>query len=356
MTDPVLSLLLEKKRFLITTHVRPDGDAIGAQLALGRVLQKLGKRVAMINSDPPPDNLAWLPGVEAVAVFDGSVAQHEQIGGADVIVVADTNALERLGKMAGPVKNSGAVKVLLDHHTEPENWFDYTYVRDTASSTGELVYELIAALDPALIDEPIATALYAAILTDTGSFRYSSVTPAVHRVVADLMERGDLQPEAVYTALYETRTPESLRLLALVLDTLTLRYDGRLSYVVVTQRMLQESGASSEETEGFVGYGLSIEGVRVALIFTETARGTKVSFRSKGDFHVNEWARAFDGGGHRNASGAYVRRPLEEVIGQVIASAPKYLKLQEAEPEDNGTLSPEDEAYLSTLLDMKTQK
>ncbi len=356
MTDPVLRLLLDQERFLITTHVRPDGDAIGSQLALRRFLQKLGKQVALINSDPAPDNLAWLPGIDAIEVFDGAVAQHEQIGGADVIVVVDTNALERLGKLAGPVKHSGARKLLIDHHTEPENWFDHVYARDTASSTGELLYELIAAHDPALIDEPLATALYAAILTDTGSFRYSSVTPAVHRIVADLLERGDLRPEAVYTALYEMRTPESLRLLALVLDTLTLRFGGQLCYLVVTQRMLQESGASSEETEGFVGYGLSIEGVRVALIFTETARGTKVSFRSKGDFHVNEWARAFGGGGHRNASGAYVRRPLEEVIGRVIASAPQHLDLQTPEPEDNGALSPDDEAYLSILNDMKSQK
>ncbi len=357
MIEDVLPLLLEKKRFVITTHVRPDGDAIGSQLALGQFLRKLGKQVAMINNDAPPDNLAWLPGADAIEIFNSSVAHHEHIGEADVIVVVDTNALNRVGKkLARPVKNSGALKVLIDHHTEPETWFDHTYICDTASSTGELIYELITAHDADLIDPSMAQALYAAILTDTGSFRYSSVTPAVHRIVADLLERGSVEPAAVYAALYEMRSPQWVRLLSQVLDTLTLRFDGVLSYLIIARRVLEDTGGTTEDTEGFVSYGLAIEGVRVALIFTETLRGTKVSFRSKGDLHVHEWARAFGGGGHRNASGAFIRRPLEAVIDAVMASAPRYLGLSDAEPGNDGVLSPEDADYLSTLLDMKSQQ
>ncbi len=357
MIEDVLPLLLEKKRFVITTHVRPDGDAIGSQLALGQFLRKLGKQVAMINNDALPDNLAWLPGADAIEIFNSSVAHHEHIGEADVIVVVDTNALNRVGKkLARPVKNSGALKVLIDHHTEPETWFDHTYICDTASSTAELIYELITAHNADLIDSSIAQALYAAILTDTGSFRYSSVTPTVHRIVADLLERGSVAPAAVYAALYEMRSPQWVRLLSQVLDTLTLRFDGVLSYLIIARRVLQDTGGTTEDTEGFVSYGLAIEGVRVALIFTETLRGTKVSFRSKGDLHVHEWARAFGGGGHRNASGAFIRRPLEVVIDTVMASAPRYLGLSDAEPGNDGVLSPEDADYLSTLLDMKSQQ
>jgi phosphoesterase RecJ-like protein len=355
MVEPILSLIREQQRFVITTHVRPDGDAAGSQLALGLFLKKLGKQVAMINSDPTPDNLLWMPGMEAIEVFEGSFPQHERIARADVIFVVDTNALERLGTLSGPVRHSGARKVLIDHHTEPEGWFDLLFARDTASSTGELVYELIAARDPDLIDETIARALYAAILTDTGSFRYSSVTSAVHRIAADLMDRGQLQPDVIYAALYETRTPESLRLLALVLQSVQLHYDGQLSHMVVSQRMLNESGASYDDTEGFVNYALALEGVQVALIFTEVPSGTKISFRSKGLWYVNDWARAFGGGGHRNAAGAFVRAPLEEVIQKVIASAPRYLALETAEPPDAGALSPEDADYLSTLLDLKAR-
>ncbi len=369
MIEDVLPLLLEKNRFLITTHVRPDGDAIGSQLALGHFLHKLGKQVAMINNDAMPDNLAWLPGADAIKIFDSSVAQHEHIGAADVIVVVDTNALNRVGKkVAQPVKNSGAIKVLIDHHTEPETWFDHTFVRDTASSTGELIYELINAYDPELIDTPIALALYAAILTDTGSFRYSSVTPAVHRIIADVMERGSVQADDVYAALYEMRSPQWIRLLSQVLDTLRLRFDGLLSYLVISRRVLEDTGATSEDIEGFVSYGLAIEGVRVALIFTETQRGTKISFRSKGDLYVHEWARAFGGGGHRNASGAFVRRPLDAVIHEVMDSAPHYLGLSDAAPttdgqvqnhgqaDNDGALSPEDATYLSIMQEMKSQQ
>lgn len=355
MTDSVLALLKKHDSFFITTHLRPDGDAIGSQLALGRFLEKLGKAVTMINSDPPPENLGWLPGIDAIETFEGTAQQLKYIGGADVIIVVDTNGLKRIGKLANPVKHSGALKVLIDHHTEPETWFDEIYLRDTASSAGELVYELITAHDADLIDEEIAQMLYAAILTDTGSFRYSSVTPAVHYIIGDLMERGSIQPEVMYTKLYDTRTLNGLRLLALALGTIELHHDGRVGHMVVSLKMLNKTGASHDDTEGFVSYVHSIDGVQVSLIFIETVSGTKISFRSKGDWHVNKWAQAFGGGGHRNASGAYVREPLDKVIRDVIAAAPRFLDLGEA-VETPQTLSADDEAYLSTLLNMKADQ
>lgn len=355
MIQSILDLIEKHQRFFISTHIRPDGDALGSELALAHFLKKLGKDVAVINSDPPPMNLDWLPGGDMVHVFDGSLAQRERIDGADVLFILDTNAIDRLGKLAAPVRSSHGIKALIDHHTHPEVWFDVTYERETASSTGELIYELIAAYDPDMIDTEIASALYAAIVTDTGSFRYSSVTPALHRIVADILERGDLSPASIHIAVYDTRTTESLRLLGRVLESITLRYNGEIAYVVVTPRMLRETGASSEDTEGFVNYALSIEGVRVAIMFLETENGTKMSFRSKADAHVNMWARALGGGGHKNASGAYLRVPLEEAIDQVMAAAPRFLEI---EPEESGQvdLSDEDASYLSSLMELKSQE
>jgi phosphoesterase RecJ-like protein len=355
MIQSILDLIEKHQRFFISTHIRPDGDALGSELALAHFLKKLGKDVAVINSDPPPMNLDWLPGADMIHVFDGSLGQRERIDGADVLFILDTNAIDRLGKLAAPVRSSRGIKALIDHHTHPEIWFDVTYERETASSTGELIYELIAAYDPGMIDTEIASALYAAIVTDTGSFRYSSVTPALHRVVADILERGDLSPASIHIAVYDTRTTESLRLLGRVLETITLRFNGEVAYVVVTPRMLRETGASSEDTEGFVNYALSIEGVRVAIMFLETENGTKMSFRSKADAHVNMWARAFGGGGHKNASGAYLRVPLEEAIDQVMAAAPRFLEI---EPEESGRvdLSDEDASYLSSLMELKSQE
>ncbi|MEZ4699588.1 MAG: bifunctional oligoribonuclease/PAP phosphatase NrnA [Rhodothermales bacterium] len=356
MIDQFLAGLLAGQHVVITTHVRPDGDAIGSQLALGLFLQKLGKTVEMINSDPPPMNLGWLPGVREIQTFDQSLAQRERIDRADTIIVVDTNAIDRVGQMAGPIRGSSARKVLIDHHTGPEQWFDAMYVRDTASSAGELVYELIAHHDADLIDASIATPLYAAILTDTGSFRFSSVTPAVHHIVGDLIARGSLSPAEIYTAIYESRSAESLRLLAQVLGTLTLRYQGTVGYIVISQRMLNETRADSEEADGFVNYAMSIEGVRVAVMFLETARGIKISFRSRGETHVHEWARSLGGGGHRNASGAFVeRRPLDDVIAETLERAPRFIDVP-ADHTGDGELDGEDASYYSSLLASKSHR
>ena len=345
----MLPRLLRLERIVLTTHIRPDGDAIGSELGLAGFLRKVGKKVTIINSDPPAYNLSWLPGLDDVHVFDGSLAQLQAVAEADAIVVVDTNALDRLGRFASTVKNARCQRLLIDHHTNPETWFDFTYARDTASSTGELVYELICEHDPNLIDADIATALYTAIMTDTGSFRYNSVTPRVHRIVADLLDRGDIRPAPIHTSVFDTRSMEGTRLLGRALETITLAYDGQLAYMVVSQRMVRETQSSLEDTEGFVNFALSIEGVKAAVIFSETESGVKMSFRSKGKSHVHEWARAFGGGGHRNASGAYVTRPLDEVIESVISVAGRYLDL-----EMNGTadeeLSPEDASYLQSLM------
>lgn len=354
MIQDILGLIEKHGRFFISTHIRPDGDAVGSELALAHFLKRLGKEVAVINSDPPPMNMDWLPGVEMIQVFDGSLEQREAVNDAEVLFILDTNAMDRLGKLVGPVRNSDGVKALIDHHTHPEAWFDVMFERETASATGELVYEIIAAYDPEMIDATIAMSLYAAIVTDTGSFRYSNVTPALHRAVADILERGDVNPAPIHTAVYDTRSPESLQLLGRVLETITLRFNGEVAYMVITPRMLRETGASSEDTEGFVNYALSIEGVRVAMMFLETEKGTKISFRSKADAHVNEWARAFGGGGHKNASGAYLREPLDEAVEQVVGAAPRFLAVK---PEDGSdvSLSDEDATYLSTLMELKSQ-
>lgn len=352
MTDQILPLLLEHERFFISTHVRPDGDAIGSELALARFLRKLGKQVTIINNDPPPYNMGWMPNVDDAEVFDGSLRQREVIDGAEVLVIVDTNALDRLGRLAPSVEHSGGIKLLIDHHPNPESWFDVLYARDSASSTGELIYEIVAAHDASLIDAEIATALYTAIMTDTGSFRYANVTPALHRIVADLLERGDLTPAPLHTAVYDTRSAQGLRLLSRSLESLTLHYGGQVGYAVISQRMLRDTGASNDDTEGIVNYVLSVESVKAAVLFYETDSGTKMSFRSKADVQVNEWARAFGGGGHRNAAGAYARSPLDETIDAVMAAAPRFLELDEPD-DDSEALSPEDASYLSSLMQMK---
>ncbi len=342
MPDTFLSSLLSNQSFCLVTHVRPDGDAIGSQLALGLFLDKLGKEVHMINSDPIPDNMGWLPRVNRVEVFDGSISQRERIINVDAVVVMDANAGNRLGDVESMIRDGNAVKYLIDHHTNPENWFDEYYIRDTASSTGELVVELIEdAGKLEFLDEEIASALYAAIVTDTGSFKFSAVTPALHRIVADILERGGITPTPIHTAIYDTRSLNSLRLLSRALASITLKHNDQVGYMVISQRMLRELQADSDETEGFVNYVLSIAGVKAGLMFLETAKGTKVSFRSTADTHVNEWAKSFGGGGHRNASGAFIKRSLEKTIDQVMEAAPRFIDIEGDEQVEN-ELTPED--------------
>ncbi|MEF8796529.1 MAG: bifunctional oligoribonuclease/PAP phosphatase NrnA [Salinivenus sp.] len=350
MLNDVLTLVQEHDRFLLTTHLGPDGDALGSQIALGRFLQKLGKSVTMLNSDEADQNLDWMPGSEDVQVFDGSMDQREALAKADAVFVLDTNDEERLGKVGTMVRDATATTVLIDHHLQPEPWFDMQFVRESAAATGELVYEMIEATDPALIDAEVATALYTAIMTDTGSFRYSSVTPRLHRVVADILERGGIEPAPIHETIYDRKSMPGLRLLGRMLNRIRLRHDGQLGYSVVTQRMVEDTNASWDDKQGFVNYVLSIEGVKAALLFSEVDDGSKISFRSEADVRVDEWARHFGGGGHRNAAGAYVKRPtFENVIEDVIDAASRFIDF-EASYAPGDDLSPEDEAYLETLL------
>lgn len=353
MINQVLSSLHDASSIAITTHTRPDGDAIGSQLALGLFLEKQGKSVVLVNQDRTPYTLDWLPEIDRLEEFDGSVDQRKRINSADVLIVADTNNEQRLGDVGPSFRDAPGTKIIIDHHPDPETWFDLVLSRETASSTGELVYELIELWDLDGIDTAIASALYVAIMTDTGSFRFSNVTARVHRLIGDLIDRGGLDPAKIHADVYDRRSPEGIRLLSLVLATLEIHHDGSVGSMVISRRFLHETGASIEEAEGFVNHILSIEGVRVALLFTETERGTKVSFRSKANDHVHKWARALGGGGHRNAAGAFVRKSLDKTIQKVVGKAPKFIQLGSTEQSSDGELPAEDAEYLSSLLDVE---
>lgn len=347
MVADIVPFLKSANRVVITTHTRPDGDAIGSQVALGTFLASKGKEVWMINADPVPYNLEWLPGSGDVRVYDHSVELVEAIASADAVIIADTNALHRLGTPGNQIKATGGKRILIDHHTDPEDWFDMSHRRETASSTGELVYELMAGWDVTGISAEVAQALYVAIMTDTGSFRFSNVSPTLHRMTADLLERAGVNAAWMHSMVYDRKSPEGMKLLAAVLSTQQLHFDGAVGTMVVTRQMLEDTGAPVEETDGFVNMLLSIEGVHVAMLLTETARGTKISFRSKGEWEVHKWAQSMGGGGHRNAAGAFRAGSLEAALQHILTSAPDYLALIETETES--ALSEEDAEYLAML-------
>jgi phosphoesterase RecJ-like protein len=350
---PFLAELLARQRFVITTHLRGDGDAVGSLLALRLFLKRVGKSVTCICPDAPSTNLEWLPGMDDLLVYDGSLEQSRALADADALVVVDTNAASRIGRLADSFRHRAGARFLIDHHPGPEKWFDYTYVRDDASSTGELIYELIELAEGVstaeVIDADIATLLYTAIMTDTGSFRFNSVTPRVHRIVADLIELGGIVPDDIHTQLYDTRPLTSLRVLGRALERIDVRYDGTLGYLALSRQFMSDTGAERGDTEGLVNHVLSVDGVRVALFFLETDAGTKVSFRSHGDVAVNKWAASFGGGGHRNAAGAFIKGYLDEVVERVLESAPDYIDITDPATDRGDNLSDDDENYLELL-------
>lgn len=339
MIEELLALFLRSDSFVVTTHVRPDGDALGSQVGLGLFLERLGKEVHMLCDEPPPRNLSWLADPHGVRTFEDSAEDRGLIRDADVIVVLDTNCAERLGSMADPIRRSEAAQVLIDHHPDPEDWFDYCWAREGEAATGQMVFELIEAHDLDRIDTPIAEALYTAIMTDTGSFRYSSVHADVHRAIAELVDRGSLSIEKIHSSIFDRRSLNGLRLLGRAFESIELAFGGRLGYMAVTNDMAAQTGASMNETGGFIDYVLSVEGVEVAVLFKEGAEGTKMSFRSKGSWPVNRWAQHFGGGGHRNASGAYVEEgSMEEVVERVIGAAPDHVPQLSVDGESEGSV------------------
>ena len=349
----VRDALLAAQRVVISTHVRPDGDALGSEIAVGRWLRGMGKAVYCLNADPEPKPLKWLMEEQPkklVRTFDENAPSHaDLVSGADALLVVDTGAEHRLGATGTPFREAaeaGKPVLLLDHHPDPEGWFTQSCVRTEASAAGEIVYDLIAGHDTSAIDRAIATALYVAIMTDTGSFRYGATSPRTHAIVSDLLDRGDFRPEPIHVALFDGKTPEALRLLGLALGTIEPHYGGRLASMTISQETLQASGADFQDTEGLISYALSLEGAVAAVIFLETLSGIKISFRSKGDCPINEWASRFGGGGHPNASGAYVRdRPLAHVRKDVLGAAPPHVT---APPE----LAQEAEAHELTERDL----
>ncbi|MCY3487155.1 MAG: DHH family phosphoesterase [Bacteroidetes bacterium] len=347
MLKDILEVLLGHHCFVITTHQRPDGDAIGSQVALGRFLEHLGKEVVLFNSDPVPPSLEWMPGSEVIRTGN-TLENLNAVAQADLFVVVDTNSRDRLGKTVDRALDLYKGPVLLvDHHTEPESWFTWMMRDEDAAATGELIYDLICTYDRDLIDSNMATALYTALMTDTGSFRFSSVTPKVHRMAADLLDRGSYSPLEVYAGVYENHSPAWPRLVSMAFQGLTFLYDGELAYITITRHMLETAGVGYDEIHGFSDMVMSIAGVRITLIFTETKRGVKVSFRSKGSHRMDIWAQIYGGGGHHNAAGAFIRRPVREAVEVVLEGISGLFE------EDAVVLAEEDEAYLKALSSPK---
>lgn len=321
-------LIQSPKKIVIVPHKNPDGDAMGSTLGLYHYLKKYNHDAVIIAPNDYPDFLKWMPSENTVLKFDSQTNTcEERIEKADVIFTLDFNALNRAGDMETVLSKSNAVKIMIDHHQQPDDYAKYTYSDVSMSSTCEMVYNFISMLDDLdKIDSEIASCLYAGIMTDTGSFRFSSTTSETHRIVANLIDCGANHSE-IHNAIYDTNSYERLQLLGCALSNLRIIPESRTAYITLSQEELNTYNFKKGDTEGFVNYGLSLNNIIFAAIFIEDNQQNiiKISLRSKGNFSVNEFARAhFNGGGHTNAAGGKSDLNLQDTIDKFISILPNY--------------------------------
>ena len=322
MFKDFISELQNYKSIGVFSHVRPDGDCIGSQVALCRWLEARGWEAHAFNDDEVPPNMKWLSAYRAIEIPD-----EESVKKLDALVMVDGNMPSRFGVISEINESLSLPLFMIDHHPDPEDVFEVAVSVPKASSTCELIYKLFEESDLSLIDEITAKALYAGIITDTGSLQFDSVTPKTVEIVADLLRRGDFKPNEVIEKIYSNRTINQFKLLSKALGTIEMFEDNQVAVMHVTQEMLSETGTSNVDTEGFVSYPLSIGGVKVAIIFKDLKdEGIKMSLRSRSSVDVNKWARKLGGGGHKKAAGAWHPGPLQKAITDTIEKGKELIE------------------------------
>ncbi|RMA58603.1 DHH family phosphoesterase [Ulvibacter antarcticus] len=327
-TSTIKKLLETSKKIVIVGHRNPDGDALGSSLGLYFFLKHLGHHVSVVMPNEFPDFLKWMPGSDAVLIYEKEIEKTTAvINEATVIFVLDFNSLGRVGDLKKPLEESEADFIMIDHHQQPDEFAVATYSDTNMSSTAEMVYHCIAALDGTeTITADIATNLYAGIMTDTGSFRFPSTSAETHRVIANLIDKG-ANNALIHQNIFDTNSPDRMRLLGVALKNLHILPEYNTAYITLSQEELDANNFKKGDTEGFVNYALSVEGVVFAIIFIENKQDSiiKMSLRSKGDFSVNEFSRAhYHGGGHTNAAGGRSSHSLNNTITEFISILPDY--------------------------------
>lgn len=312
--------ILEKStspRIVITTHHKPDADALGSSLALYAFFKKLGFFTTVISPTDYPSFLNWMPGEEKVFVYEFHPDKCKEFTRqATLVFCLDFNSLKRINDYGEVVRQSAAQKVLIDHHMEPEGFEDISLWDVTASSTAELIYRFIVDWGGKnLLDKDIAACLYAGIMTDTGSFRFDSVKPNTHRIVADLLETG-IEHSKIHNEITDSFTASRWKFVGYILSNKMEVLEG-LNTVLITvnDAELKEYNIKTGDTEGLVNFGLSIKGIELAVLIIDRTVLVKMSFRGKGRFPASKFAREFfEGGGHFSAAGGQSSLSLDETI------------------------------------------
>lgn len=310
----------------IITHWGPDGDAMGSSLGLYHYLKSKNKKVKVIVPNEYPNFLKWLPGNNTVLVHEREPKKANSfIHQSDVIFTLDFNSFKRIEQLGLEVEKTKAIKILIDHHQQPDDYANYYFHDVKSCSTCELVYEFICGVDnKKVIDKKIASCLYTGIMTDSGSFRFPSTTSNTHRIVADLIDKG-ADNAAIYNAVNDDNSKERLKLLGYCLNKMEVLDEYHTAYISLSEEDQKKYNFQKGDTEGVVNYALSIRGIKFSAFFSEHKGIIKISLRSKGKFDVNKFARTyFSGGGHTNAAGGKSDKNLEATVSDFVKTLPLY--------------------------------
>ncbi len=301
----------------IIPHINADGDAIGSVLGLAGVLKNAGKKVVVLSPNHFPNFYKWISGAEKILVYTASRKKVEQaMAEAGMMICMDFNQLSRAGEMKELVGNFSGPSVMVDHHPYPQKFTELMISHPEYSSTAELIFHVIKAMDyQKYMDKSTAEAIFCGIMTDTGSFDYNVSDPQTFRTVSELLTY-DIDPEAIHGKVFDNYSADRMRLLGYCLSQCMEVYpEYHTAMMYLSKEVQQKYNFVSGDNEGFVNYPLSIKGIHFSALFTEKEDHVKVSFRSKGEFPVNDFAvKNFNGGGHRNASGGEIYAPFEETL------------------------------------------
>jgi len=324
-------LLASPQKIVITTHHKPDGDAMGSSLGLYNYLIQQGHHVTVITPTDYPAFLSWMPGNSEVVIYTEETEKAAGlIAAAGLIFCLDFNALSRINDMGILVGESKAFKVMIDHHLEPEDFDDFRHWDINACATAQLVYDFIAneLQNPKLINKDVATCLYTGIMTDSASFRLPNTTSAVHRIVANLIDLGAVNWR-IHELVYNSASESRLRFLGhCLVNCLEVLPEYNTAIISVNNHDIQKYEVDTGDTEGIVNYALSMASIKLAAFIVERSDRVKLSLRSKGEFPANEICKKyFNGGGHRNAAGGHSNDSLEQVVQEFKTILPEYKKL-----------------------------
>jgi len=327
--DRIAQVLIPGRSIALSTHINADGDGCGSEAAFSRLLTAAGLRPRIVNPTPWPSAFDFVRGPELV---DKSSGGASALAGIDVLAVLDISDVRRLGVLADAVRALAVPKVVIDHHIAGDEPPGAIVLSDTsACATGELVFDIAMRLGWT-IDLPAATALYTALLTDTGGFRYSNTSPRCHAIAAYLLSVG-VDPESMYRRVYASVPLGRLTLLREALDTLEVDAAYGIAWISLPAGSIERHGLKSEDLDGIVEHPRSILGTKLAMFFRDLGHGkVKVSFRSTGDVDVNRFARQFGGGGHAKAAGALIEGTLDEVRERLVAAARAFVAAQKPQP------------------------